>query len=94
MKLLSSNKYPLKDHSLLCRFWHLATVVDGMREYLALWDSLEDKVYIERFKGYALVEISDQEYRQVEPFMRAKGIFQMPLVPPEIFNAKDREAYR
>jgi hypothetical protein len=93
MKLLSSNKYPLKDHSHQCRFWHLATVIDGSREYLAFWDSLEDKVYVERFQGFTLIEISDQEYRQVEPFMREKGIFQMPLVSPEIFNAYYRQAH-
>ena len=87
MKVIDTTKFPLRDHNPKPRFWHLATVIDGIREYMAFWDALEETVYIERFSGYSMVEIENEEYQQVEPFLRERGIFIEPLIPLELYHA-------
>lgn len=51
MKLTDTNRYFLNTPIQPRRFLHLATIQDGLRDYICLFDTLEKKTYIEDFTG-------------------------------------------
>jgi hypothetical protein len=59
MKITNSNQFPLPNTNK--RFVHLATVVDGLREYMMFRDETEARVYLEEFTGGQLNMIEDDD---------------------------------
>jgi hypothetical protein len=59
MKLINTNRFYLQGTNN--RFIHIATIQDGLHEYMALWDSLEKKFYIESIDGGTLAFIDDDK---------------------------------
>jgi hypothetical protein len=57
IKLLDSNRYEMKGTN--GRFVHLATMQDGIREYVCMYDLKESKCYIEEISGGQLKFIDD-----------------------------------
>lgn len=59
MKLLNTNRFYLSGTNN--RFIHIATIEDGLREYLAFFDSIEKKLYIEAISASGLTFIDDDK---------------------------------
>jgi len=57
MKLLNTNRfYLIGTHN---RFVHIATIQNGFHEYMAFYDSIEKKFYVEEISASGLVYIED-----------------------------------
>lgn len=76
MKLINSNRFFLPGQS---RFLHLATVHDGVREFICFADTLEvNKVYIEEVTGGHLSFIEDDALAEaLANFLRELTILDM-----------------
>ncbi len=62
MKLLNTNRFSLPGtHN---RFVHIATVQDGLSEFMCFFDGLEKKMYIERITASSLEFIEDDKLAQ------------------------------
>ncbi len=57
MKISDSNRFYLSGTSQ--RFVHIATVLDGLHEYMAFYDNMTSQMYIEELVGIQLQFIED-----------------------------------
>lgn len=57
IKLIDTNRYEMKGTN--GRFIHLATIQDGMHEYICMYDLTQSKCYIEEISGGTLKFIDD-----------------------------------
>jgi hypothetical protein len=73
MKLLNSNKFFL--NGTKNRYSHLATIGDGLKEYMCFIDNKTMKVYIEQITGGHLEFINDDQLaNELASFLADKGI--------------------
>ena len=73
MKLLSSKTHPLKGTNE--EYWHLATVEDGVHEYMCFLCMKNNKVFIEEITGGQLEFINDDSLAlDIAKFLESKGI--------------------
>jgi len=73
--LVSSKRFPLKVQGNSNRFWHLATIHYGVREYMYFVDTLTLKTYIEEITGGHLETIEDDSlWQELANFIQSKGI--------------------
>lgn len=68
MKLLNTNRFELAGTN--GRFVHLATVIDGLHEYMCMFDLKENKCYIEELVMGDLTFIADDKLvRELAAFL-------------------------
>jgi hypothetical protein len=73
MKLLNTNRYYLKGTSN--RFIHIATIANGVREFVAFFDSIGKQLFIEEISGGSLEFISDDSLaKELSDFLFYKEI--------------------
>ncbi len=73
MKILNSDRFSLPGTN--GRFTHLATVQDGLHEFLCMYDLLEHKCYIEEVIGGQLCFIEDDNVaKDIADFLCEKNI--------------------
>ena len=59
LKLLSSNRYPLPGTDE--KYWHIATVVDNLNEYICFMNRETNQVFIEEITASQLEYIDNDE---------------------------------
>ena len=73
MKLLDSNRFCLQGTAN--QFLHIATVANGVREYMCFCDLKTQKVYIEEITGGHLEFIDDDSLAEgIAEFLRESGV--------------------
>lgn len=76
MKLINSNRFYLAGTST--RFLHLATVHNGVREFMCFVDRFSRQVYIEEITGGQLEFINDDSLAQgISDFLTDKNLLDM-----------------
>lgn len=86
MKFLDRNKYALKGTN--GRFFHLASIQHGVREYMCFVDKHTTKIYIEEITGGHLEFIKDESLaNELAAFCTAKGVLNtnQPFMPDDIW---------
>jgi hypothetical protein len=92
MKLIDTNRFFLAGTNN--RFLHLATIQDGVREYMCFSDTETKKVYIEAITGGQLEFIEDDALAvALTDFLTDRGILGMtnPLLPDNVWYKKPDE---
>lgn len=82
MKLIDTNRYFLKGTN--DRFLHLASIQDGLQEYICLYDVHTTQMYIERITGGHMEFIEDDSLAAaLEHFLRRHGVLDIsnPTIP-------------
>ena len=73
LKLIDSDTYPLPNTK--DRFYHLATLTKGFREFMCLHDNLKGKTYIEETTTGSLQFIQEELLvEEIARFLEDKGI--------------------
>ncbi len=73
MKLSDTSRYYLNGTNK--RFLHLATVLDNIREYICIYDLVEQKCYIEQVIGTQLTFIEDDKVaEEIARFLSDKHV--------------------
>jgi hypothetical protein len=73
MKLINTNRFYLKGTNN--QFLHIATVQDGLHEYMAFYDCINKKLYLESIDGGKLEYIEDDQLaKDLADFLFDKNI--------------------
>jgi len=87
MKIIDSSVYPLQSDQSV---YHLATLVDGVREYVAFL--LDNKVYIEEITGGNLKYIDDDDIaKEAEELLLDAGILHPMNIAAKIKRWEDTQ---
>lgn len=75
MKLIDTNRTYLPVQGASKRWLHLATVHDGVREFMCFADRVSNQIYIEEITGGHLSRIEDDSLAEaLADYLRDKGI--------------------
>jgi hypothetical protein len=95
MKFLNKNKFPLNNTN--GRYFHLATIEHGVREFMCFVDRSTGKIFIEEITGGHLDFIEDDQLANaLSEFCTMHGILNanQPFIPDEQWHKmkpKDEE---
>lgn len=82
MKLVNTNRFILAGTNN--RFLHVATIVDGLHEFMCMYDLYTQKLYIEEITGGHLEFIQDDALANaLAEFLRESGVLDAnkPMLP-------------
>lgn len=91
MKLINSNRYSLAGTNGV--WLHLATVAEGVREFMCFTQVKTRKVYIEEITGGNLQFIEDDALAEgIHNFLTERGVLDMakPLLPDDKWLRKKK----
>lgn len=75
MKLINSNRYYLPGQT---RFIHIATCIDGLKEYICMIDTKTQQCYIEEltYRGLEFIE-DDNIVKDIQGLLESKHLLDM-----------------
>jgi len=95
MKLVDSNRFYLPGTNN--RYLHLATLHNGIREYMCFAEVGAQKIYIEEITGGSLQFIEDEALAgALHEFLREAGVLDInkPLLPDKVWQKLKPNATR